>query len=231
MITKIEIQWLAETLPDLKINEGEDTIEGTVRFTSVYDKVTNMFTAFMDPNIDYEGLVISGEYKIKITKNSESRRMPKCWVYTDKNKWIPKRHFFDTGDGRACLAGPSEEDDIFTRGYSFLEYFERLVIPFLYAQSYFDEYKKWPWLAYDHDVVGILQSFKNSDSKEPQVLACLKRLKVSKQWNLVESVMNGQFDGRKCFCGSDRMINKCHPDLILVARSFREAIKKYGLDL
>lgn len=228
MITKGEINWIAKNFPNLNVNENEDTIEGTVWFASVYDKETNRFTAFIKQGMVYPGLIFSGEYKIKISKNKKERRAPKLWVYTDEGKWIPKRHFFDTGDGRACFAGPVEEDDLFTRGYSFLEYFERFVIPFLYAQSYFDEYGRWPWPAYDHNAAGILQSFKNGESTESQVLACIKRLKASKQWNAVEPVLRGRFDGKKCLCGSGKMMNRCHSDLIRVAREFHEAAKIYN---
>lgn len=231
MITKDEINWLAKNFPRLTVNETEDVIEGILDFTSVYDKEENSFTAFLNSDISYSGVVISGEYRIKISKNKKERRAPKLHVYTDESKWIPKRHFFDTGDGCACFAGPTEEDNLFAKGYSFLEYFERFVIPFLYAQSYFDEYKKWPWFAYDHNAAGVLQSFKNSDGTKPQVLACLNRMKKSKQWDVVESILKGHFDGKKCLCGSGRMMNKCHANLIFVARDFYKAVRSYGFSL
>ncbi len=231
MITKDEINWLAENFPHLTINETEDVIEGVLNYTSVYDKEANSFTAFLNPDIVYSGVVLSGEYRIKIIKNKKERRAPKLHVYTDESKWIPKRHFFDTGDGRACFAGPAEEDNLFARGYCFLEYFERFVIPFLYAQSYFDEYRKWPWFAYDHNAAGILQSFKNSDGTKSQVLACLTRLKASKQWTTIEYVLRGHFDGKKCLCGSGQMMNKCHTNLIFVARDFYKAVESHGLSL
>lgn len=231
MITKDEIEWLIKNFPDLSISEKAETIEGNVWFASVYDKATNGFTAFTKPGVVYPGLMLAGEYRVKISKNEKERRAPKLYVYTDDSKWIPKRHFFDTGDGRACFAGPVEEDDLFTRGYSFLEYFERFVMPFLYAQSYFDEYGKWPWPAYDHNAAGILQSFKNSSGTKEQVLACLKRLKESKQWNTVEPILRGHFDGKKCLCGSKYMMNRCHAALIFVARDFRNALNEHRLSL
>lgn len=229
MITKEEIEWLTSSFPDLKIDEENGVIEGSVSFTSVYDKSTNTFTAFMNPLTLYPGLILSGKYEIKIGRNSKERRMPKLWLPTDSYKWIPRRHFFDKGDGRACLTGPAEEDDLFTKGYSFLEYFERFVMPFLYAQTYFDQHGRWPWAEYDHNAAGVLQSFKNSKGTESQVLACLNRLKESKQWDVVQAILQGRFDGKKCVCGNGLMINKCHRSLILVARDFQKAVKQYGL--
>lgn len=231
MINKDEIKWLTENFPRLGINEKEDVIEGVVRFSSVYDKATNSFTAFTDSNVVYPGVTLGGEYRIKISKSNKERRAPRLYVYTDESKWIPKRHFFGAEDARACFAGPVEEDDLFTKGYSFLEYFERFVMPFLYAQSYFDEYGQWPWPAYDHNAAGILQSFKNGGGTKSQVLACLNGLKASKQWNAVEPILQGRFDGKKCLCGSGHMMNRCHPGLIFVARSFHKAVKDYGLSL
>lgn len=231
MITKDEIEWLEKNFPLLRISEKENVIEGAVRFVSTYDSATNGFTAFLNPDVQYLGIPLSGEYKIKISKSRKERRAPRLQVFSEESKWVPKRHFFDTGDGRACFAGPVEEDNLFVNGYSFLEYFERFVIPFLYAQSYFDEYGKWPWYAYDHNAAGILQSFKNSDGTRYQVLACLDRLKASKQWNAVEPVLRGRFDGKKCLCGSKYMMNKCHADLIFVARDFLGAVKRYGFSL
>ncbi len=231
MITKEEIEWLKYNFPSLHIDEENSVIEGTIWFNSVYDNVANKFTAFPKPNVAYAGVMLSGEYKIKISKNSKERKVPKLWVYTDQSKWIPKRHFFDSYDGRACVAGPVEEDDLFTRGYSFYEYLERFVIQFLYAQSYFDEKDKWPWFAYDHNAAGILQSFSKSDGTKSQVMACLKQMQKAKQWNETQFILSGRFDGKKCLCGSGHMMNRCHPGLIRVARDFYNAAKKYELSI
>jgi len=232
MINKNEIKWLKDNFPLLIINEKEDIIEGTIKFTSVYDKETNSFTSFPNHDFTYPGITLNGEYNIKIIKNNKERRAPKLYVYIDESKLIPKRHFFINEEkGRACFAGPAEEDDLFTRGYNFLEYFECFVIPFLYAQSYFDKYKKWPWSEYSHNTAGILQSFENSNKTKTQVLACLNRMKASKQWPVIELILLGHFDGKKCLCGSGDMMNKCHTKLIFVARDFYKVVKSYGISL
>ena len=231
MITKTEVEWLTKNFPNLSVNEKGGLIEGVARFNSVYDKTANKFTAFLKLDAVYPGLQLSGEYRIKIGKNNKERKIPKLWVYIEREKMTSRRHFFDDSEGHACLTGPVEEDDFFTRGYSFWEYFERFVIPFLYAQSYFDENHKWPWSAYDHNAAGILQSFNNSNGTKSQVLACAKQLGTSKQWSEIEPILRGRFDGKKCLCGSGRNLNKCHPDLVWVIRKFQKALEETGISL
>lgn len=231
MITNEEIKWLSDNFPSLHVDEEGGVIEGTLIVNSVYDDVTNKFTAFPKPGIAYAGTYLTDEYKIKITKSDKERRVPKLQVFIDQSKWLSKRHFYDTGLGRACVAGPVEEDDLFTRGYSFYEYFEIFVIQFLYAQSYFDDYNKWPWFAYSHNAAGILQSFDKSDKTKLQTSACLERLKALKNWHEIRSILGGRFDGKKCLCGSKNMLNRCHANLIWVARDFSRFAKQYELSI
>lgn len=231
MITSEEIAWLKDNFADLTIDVENGVIEGVLNINAVYDKKVNLFTAFPEAGVVHAGTFQSGEYKIKIKKNKEARRVPTLQVFIDESKWLPKRHFFDTGRGRACVAGPVEEDDLFTRGYSFYEYFTRFVIQFLYAQSYYDEFGKWPWFQYDHNAAGILQSFSKSNKTKPQTVACLNRLEALKQWSEIRSVIGGRFDGKKCLCGSKTMLNKCHANLIWVSRDFCRTLEQYGLSL
>jgi hypothetical protein len=228
MITKEEIEWLNYNFPDLHVDEANGVIEGVVWFNSVYDRDSNKFTAFLKPNTAFSGTVLSGEYRIKITDTKKARRVPKLQVFIDKSKQIANRHFYDTGKGDACVAGPAEEDDLFSR-YSFLEFFELFVIQFLYAQSYYDEYHKWPWFGYEHHAAGVLQSFSRSGKTKEQTSACLKRVRKTSQWDEVKWIMLGRFDGRKCPCGSRGMIGRCHTDLIRIARDFYNTCKQYGL--
>ncbi len=231
MITKKEIHWLNYNFPDLKVDEENGVIEGTVWFNSVYDSVSNKFTAFPEPGMDFVGTVLEGKYEIKITDSKKERRVPKLQLFIDQSKWIPNRHFYDTGEGNACLAGPVEEDDLFTRGYSFYEYFEIFVVQFLYAQAYYDKFGKWPWFGYAHNAAGILESFSKSIKTKEQTLACLKRLQGSNRWTEVRLIIGGRFDGRKCLCGSKHLLNKCHPHLIWVARDFCSTCRQYGLSM
>ena len=53
MITKEEIDWLNYNFPNLKVDEENGVIEGTVWLNSVYDKETNKFTAFPKPGIAF----------------------------------------------------------------------------------------------------------------------------------------------------------------------------------
>ncbi|MEX2405085.1 MAG: hypothetical protein WD579_00615 [Candidatus Paceibacterota bacterium] len=230
MITKEEIEWLNHNFPDLQVNNESNVIEGTVWFNSVYDKVANEFTAFPKPGVVYAGEMFAGKYEVKITKSDKKRRVPELQVFIDQSKWIPNRHFYDIGYGKACVAGPVEEDNLFTR-YSFYEYFERFVIQFLYAQSYFDKHGKWPWFAYAHNAAGILESFSKSEKTKSQTLACLKRLKANRRWDEVRSILGGRFDGKKCLCGSKSMLNKCHANLVWVARDFCNTAKGYGINI
>ena len=234
MITRNEIKWLNKEFPKLKINDEGNHIEGVVDFNSVYDAGSGEFTAFLQPGITYTGSVLSGSYNIKITASKNSRSYPKLRVDLPEEKWIIDRHFYPNTNGKACLSGPVEEDDLFTDGYCFLKYFERFVIPFLYGQTYYDDHKQWPWKDYGHGAVGILQSFYSSGTSDDHIYACLRRLKNEPSWQRLKPILEGKekLDGKTtCFCGSGVRMVRCHGTIWYAIVKFQKALHEAKISL
>lgn len=234
MITVNEINWLKKEFPKLEINEGHTIIEGVIDFTSVYDPISKKFTALLKPGLVYPGLVLSGSYKVKMTSSKKDRSYPELQVFVPEDKWKMDRHFYPNTEGKACLSGPVEEDDLFARGYCFFEYFERFVIPFLYGQTYYDSKKQWPWKDYAHGAVGVLQSFYSCGDSYEHVQACLRRLRSEPTWMRLKPILAGgvRIDGKTtCFCGSGEKMVKCHGTIWYAIVKFQKSVRETGISL
>lgn len=94
------------------------------------------------------------------------------------------------------------------------KFLERSVIPFFYAQSYFEKFDKWPWRNYSHGVIGCLEAL--AENPTPNNTRVVKEY-LDKYGKLVEVSKIKQKlsqykirEHRKCICGSKRKFRNCH---------------------
>src|SRR5207247_4350992 len=136
------------------------------------------------------------------------------------------RHF-NQADKSACLCSPFEEGDFLHPNLNLRRYLEELVIPFLYGQSFYSIYKKWPWQEYSHGAVGLLESFAdNSDAVD--VSECIAKLQMQKDtWPRIRSaLLRGNIKGHTpCFCRKSDHIRRCHPQALRGVRLLQARIK------
>lgn len=233
MITEAEAKWVNEKCPTLNINTERTEINGDLEFTAAYDKSAG-FVWLINQGQTAPGEILTDIYKISIQPSITRDNLPILKIEGDKPEKTIDRHFYD--NGTACLCGPVEKYEFFKSGFSFIKYLDRLVIPFLYEQTYFDKHPgEWPWGEYAHGSAGIFESFAKSEGTREHAEACLEELRKDKNnWDRIRAVLLGQqrvTETSKCFCTSPKEIRRCHPNAWFAMSKLRAAIRLYRIHL
>lgn len=235
MINEPEKELLLKYYPELVVSADYESIVGTISFIASYDKGADMFqiiNKLNDAPSTENTLILGSTFNITITKNKDDDLLPNLSIQGDLIERSTDRHFYISGD--ACLCGLVENVNFKKSNMGVLEFIERLVIPFLYGQLYFDKFNKWPWKEYAHNTAGILQSFHCNEKTIENAMACLEKLKkVPNQYPVIKRVFIGQerFTGvNKCFCGSGKEVRFCHLDTWYGLLELRSVLtKSYNL--
>jgi len=228
MITESEVEWLALHCPNLVVNEGRTEVCGDFALRAAYDDATESFVWLLDPQSTAAGQVLFDTYKILIQRRDDSFELPRLIIDIDDQKKIIDRHFFP--NGAACLCGAIEKREFLVTGFSFLEYLERLVVPFIYQQTYYDKFHEWPWGEYAHGPAGVFQSYAKSNKTQNDIAACLYELRRDKtNWSRISAVLSGNervTETSKCFCLTPKQIRRCHPDAWFAMVKLRSDIRR-----
>jgi len=109
-------------------------------------------------------------------------------------------------DGTCCLCLPHLEQFYFPKGSNISVFIEKLVKPFFANQAYYKITGKWLNGEYSHGLKGIhefyIELFKSDDIKIILQLLYLS-IKSAPNYN------------KKCYCGSNKSIRKCHlPNIV-----------------
>ncbi len=215
MLTEEDNKWLSRYYPNLTV--GRDIISGTVEFVATYNKETNQFLILRDGIADsVGGLRLTGKFGIRIKEREDKTLSKLPALFVDDVQPIPDRHFGQK-DFSACLCSPLEESEFLIPEFQFRNYFEQLVIPFLYGQLFYSSEKHWPWDEYQHGGIGLLQSYFQIAElvTEKIIKEFLSYLKQDKNWNLYKMVLFLRRPSRQgCPCGSNREFRDCHPEAL-----------------
>lgn len=231
MIPESEKQWLKEKLPTLSVSPDGSEVSGSLTFTAAYDSKTG-FTWLIQSGQVAPGEVLTATYKIRIKPGKEADDIPILTVEDDTIEKVLDRHFYTSGN--ACLCGPVEKQEFLRTGYSFIKYLDQLVVPFLYEQTYFDKYHKWPWGEYAHGAAGVFQSFASGNGTVEDVQVCLRQLRKDKKWDRIRAVLSGRervTEMSKCFCTSPGKIRQCHPTAWIALLKLRSVIQRHSIRL
>lgn len=210
MLTVKDSVWLVDTYPGLSANPERTMVEGLLTFSAAYDKQTGQFAIARVTNPQPIGVAISESYRIKIISRGESS-FPLLYLDENQVRPTPDRHF--NLNKSACVCGLMEEASFLREGFNFPRYLEERVVPFLYEQSYYDQYREWPWGEYAHDATGHLESYSLAGSIEFLPLM-LERLKLLPEWKNIRSTLVGPLPKghMPCFCPKHNRIRNCHPE-------------------
>lgn len=216
MLTNEEYAWLKSKQRLLEWYPDTRTVSGVITFRASYDKTRrgNEFQILYNKVEKGSGQVLHSRYKIKIV--FDSTRIPRLFV-VGLISYTADRHF-DQHEA-ACLCGLFEGALFFSNGYSFISYIEKLVMPFLYGQTYLDIFgiEKWPWEEYSHSVPGFLESYSTSGNIELLSLMLGDMIR-SPAYNKIFHILTSNRKPRKdspCFCNQhnklEYTIEKCNP--------------------
>jgi len=211
-LTQVDRDWIDQNHPSLEIlNTVPISITGEISFQASYDIDRGEFNA--ENCTSRFSLLISGKYRIAIVlADSDNSPYPKLYEIGGRIPCEPDRHI--NNDQVACLHIKGEEYKEIREGeYAFKKYIDYLVIPFLYAQEFYEMYSFYPWGEYSHGAAGISEANGSSyNCKYPMIKAYIK-----KSGKIKSSVL--------CPCGSKKPFLECHKDIYEGILKLREDLK------
>lgn len=217
LLTDTDLAWLRRAYPDLHPNGDGTEVRGVLGFTAAYDAATNGFSIIRSPGDTPPGLTLSGSYDvlIKDIADMQAKRwlFPRLYIQDEGFPFSPARHC--TVGKSGCLCGSSEEVALLRQGYLFPKFLEELCVPFLYAQAYYDRDGHWPWPDYDHDILGVLQSYLVSGSLESLEFTLWWSLNGGATWPWIRAILRSKKRPQghmPCFCEKGAPIRNCHPE-------------------
>jgi hypothetical protein len=169
----------------LVCSDGKHIVQGLLEFKASYNDIS-----------------IRDSFHIKLLIPSDYPNTPPVAMETAGR--IPKR-FHSNHDG-LCLAAPIEIHRKFSDNPTLLGFVNDLLIPYLYAFSYWEKHGVMPFGELSHGNKGIMEyylEFFNVHS-ESAVLNLLKIL-ATKDYN----------ERHKCPCGSGMTIRNCHGESLM----------------
>lgn len=229
ILTEEDRIWLSLEHPHLRVDTNE--ISGILRFTAVYDELNNKFFQIEKETKDtVVGVQLSGSFTISVKDrtNTTLSRLPA--LYVEGIEPISNRHF-NPLDRSACLCSPLEEEKIINSKFDFTLFMKRLVIPFLYGQTFYTLKDRWPWAEYAHGVVGILESYDRIRNPK-KIRECLLRLTQDLDaWLIIkiELLLQGSIKSDlPCFCKSGKSISICHKNALSGIRRLKNDVWRHG---
>ena len=244
-VTEKDRQWVQNRFPDLDFQEGPPlALHGNLEFDMLYDLTKKQYVINLDKETQYRGERIRDSYDIEIQfKTSEFSSLPQVYerggridkAATDRK--VDRIELHINPNGAACLCLKFQEHQYLPNGFNLPDYFHNLVIPFFYAQSYFEKYDKWPWGEYSHGDLGYLEGY-GENSESPPVKIVLEFIALCKRcerWSLYQKLL--QKKGRLkphhylCFCDSGRKIRKCHPKVFKGLMKLKSDLESLGLEV
>jgi hypothetical protein len=126
------------------------------------------------------------------------------------------------------------EHKFFPKGFNMEDYLEKLVVPFLYEQTFFAKYNRWPWGQLAHGYPGYFEEFLETNEDEinkEYVLKILETMIFYENRKCVSFVLDNTLKGHfPCFCGSGKKIRNCHSVIFKTLTKLRSMIKKYKIN-
>jgi len=230
MLTIDDQNWINTKYPRLIVTQKG--AEGTIEFSATYNAEKNKFLILDENTIDdIGGIKLKDSYEIKIEERAIKVMSKLPALYIQGIEPIPDRHFNFT-DKTACLCSPLEEEQFLTPNIDIKNYFEQLIIPFLYGQSFYTKYNLWAWAEYSHGPIGLLESyFKVGDSRK--ALDCLQKLSFDKSaWKKILPLLRqkGEIKGHSlCICNKNAKMRDCHKNAWMGLRQLHKDLKQISL--
>lgn len=239
-LKKRDEDWLQVNYPELKVKKGTDeipVIDGVLRFEMVLNDKSKSYIIKPEAEHLTQGHRIQDEYKIEILfKQSECSNLPQVYEKGGIIEAIAKQKNLKREDlhinltGSACLCLNTKEAIYLPKGFNIPDFFNNLVIPFFYAQSYFRNIGSWPWGEYGHGMAGILESYTEYEATKENIGMILNAIKKFCQKNnfnfnfYKEQLRQRKVKGRnKCpVCKSGARWEKCHQKSLVGLRKLKE---------
>lgn len=238
MWSKKDLKWLAKNYPAIKVKSG-GVLEGTLVFRMLFrdgDRYVNPSSELLAEN---KGTFIASSYQIRI-EHKGKKEFHKTFEVGGKIQAVANKkglsmidlHTYPD-DGALCLASPMVTYPLVLSGLSLQQYLEDFLIPYFFAQQYFDKNGHWPWGDLSHGVSGHLEWLSRIDpptvSDVHIALAHIHTLVKGEHFEELFSVRS-RIHGL-CACKSGKKFRDCHPDTKQAITEVRKMIYSRKIDL
>lgn len=236
-------KWLNTHYPSLKIHNGNNSnteIAGTLDFIMAY-QVGKPYV--INPAPDYaDGVKIHDSYQIRIEfKVSEFSDLPQVFETDSRIAKVAQSRNLKPEDlhinpsGAVCLCIKPEEAENFPAGFNITDFFNILVIPFFYAQSYFEQYNLWPWGQYSHGNLGFIEWYlRQKEATSQSIVDFLEQLKKYNNWQTLKKLLEPKYNIKGhhlCVCGKYEKFRKCHSEVLQGIWKLKKDIKRFNIKL
>jgi hypothetical protein len=213
LVSASDLDWLGDRYPTLKLT-ATGGVAGPVDFSATYNRQQNMFQILYLGDEDIVGgLPLAGTFNISIEERQKDQDSPSRLPALRITGIIKNAHRHVSLDNSACLCSPFAERDFYTPYFAFRSYFEQLIIPFLYGQSYYQTEKGWPWDDYSHGTLGVLEAYKQAGDRADAEECLLQLRRDTVTWPRVRAVLTQHraiSDSTPCICKWHHRMARCH---------------------
>lgn len=219
--------WLKNNYPALLV-KSDNEISGSLVFKAVFE-------------INGETVEIADKYEVRIVLDkSIYSDLPQVFETSSRIKKVAKQRKVSMADlhvnptGTSCLCFKLKEPEYLPNGFNLEDFFNNLVIPFFYGQSYFEQHGVWPWEQYAHGVTAFFEWYiEQKGMTRGELMVFINAVKES--YSGIE--LNRVFDRKNvvkghhlCICGSLRKYRKCHNKALLGLWKLKKDIQAFDIE-
>jgi len=225
-----DIEWLKKNYSGLKFYSGNPpVIRGTLEFDALYK----------DKESEQDHPRIKDSYEIEIILSSKSPSiLPRIRETGGRIKKAKEKFGKESladihvnPDETVCLCAYPEEKIKLPNGFDLKDFFGGLLIPYFYAQSFFEKTGKWIWGERSHGTLGLLESYFDNRGDGKNIGLTKGYIEDLKQLQDSELFYQTLFKRKKikghvpCYCGSKLKFRNCHKNAFYGLWNLKEDIK------
>jgi SEC-C motif-containing protein len=218
LITNSDLDWLEIHYSGMIYIPAKNILRGCLWFRMIYYPAEDICVIDPEDAADFaHGVFIEDAYELDIEFNgTQSKAVVKettgriKWSAAKWGKTLSDIHVYS--DSSLCLCPKPEEELRFPSGLKLRDFFNKLLVPNLFYQSYFEKYGKEPWKGSSHDDSGILESYDKEWFKDMALDNVVSRYLESLSPLTAKLITDDNVNNRNllCICHSNKKFQDCH---------------------
>ena len=218
MITNADLDWLEIHYPGMIYIPASNILRGCLWFRMVYFPADGICEISPKSIVDsVSGIFIEDAYELDVEfDDTQSWAIVKetaeriKWSAGKWGKVLADIHVYS--DGSLCVCPKPEERLRFPNGFNIRDFFNNLLIPNLFYQSYFEKYGKEPWKGSSHGELGILESYNKFITDKERLDYVVNCYIEGLSPSLIKMItIDRKIDQNlSCLCGLNRRFQNCH---------------------
>lgn len=238
------LKWLNEHYPKLTYVDNPPIIKGQLEFSMVYLGDRYIINP-VDPSHLNHKLYIRDSYEVEITlEKMPASILPGVKETGGRIKSVKEKYHKESladvhmyNSEHLCLCARPEEESRLPNGFIWEDFFNNLLIPFFYEQSYFEKTGEWIWGERSHGCLGIFESYFDY-RRISNTFDVLKKYILDLKANLDIFLYSKALMGKQkikghwlCFCGSRKKFRNCHNLAFRGMWNFKEDLSRAKIKL